>query len=253
MNKFTAGVATGISSLALAVPLIAQIAGAQDAEFTAATATELPVPTQECATSMVNLEEYHLAHFDKMNEKRKQQMQTRIDSLNTIASISDDTQREEAFKKMHEDMRETMDDIEQDEEITALMDATREACGDMMMIGGHAGPGFFKEVRMMKFDLAEELGLTKEELKAELDSGKTIEQIAEDKGVELPARPAFKLRGNIAEKLGMTETELKAELESGKTIEEIAEEKGVELPARPEMGKRVKMFFRGAEPVNMTE
>lgn len=252
MNKFTAGVATGISSLALAVPLIAQVAGAQDVEFTAATGAELPVPTQACAGAMADLEEYHLAHFDKMNEKRKQQMQTRIDALNTIASISDDTQREEAFKKMHEDMRAAIDDIEQDEEITALTDATREACGDVMMFGGHAGPGFMAK-HVVKFDLAEEFGMTKEELKAALEGGKTIQELAEEKGVELPARPAFKLRGNFAEKFGMTEDELKAELEAGKTIEEIAEEKGVELPARPEMGKRVKMFFRGAEPVNMTE
>lgn len=251
MNKFTAGVATGISSLALAVPLIAQIAGAQNVEFTAATEADFPVPTQACAGAMANLEEYHLANFDKMNEKRKQEIQARVDSLNTIASIADDTQREEAFKKMHEDMRATMGDIEKDEEVTTLMDATREACGDVMMFG-HGGPGFMAK-HVVKFDLAEELGMTSDQLKAELDGGKTIEQIAEEKGVELPARPAFKLRGNFAEKLGMTETELKAELDAGKTIEEIAEEKGVELPARPEMGKRVKMFFRGAEPMNMTE
>jgi hypothetical protein len=52
--------------------------------------------------------------------------------------------------------------------------------------GRHGGPGM-----MMRFDLEEKLGMTKEEIKAELDSGKTIEQIAEEHGVTLPARPPF--------------------------------------------------------------
>jgi hypothetical protein len=41
----------------------------------------------------------------------------------------------------------------------------------------------------MKSKVAEKLGMTVDELQDELDSGKTIREIAEERGVEAPARP----------------------------------------------------------------
>jgi hypothetical protein len=44
---------------------------------------------------------------------------------------------------------------------------------------------------MLPGNPAQKLGMTEAELKAAMDSGKTIEQIAEEKGIDLPPRPPF--------------------------------------------------------------
>ncbi len=127
-----------------------------------------------------------------MTAKQKTALQARHDALEAASLIADDTARQEALQSAHETMR---DQKPTDEEIPAelqtIMDSVKSACGGTMMFKGpgmgerhgRGGPGF------MKFDLAEKLGMTAEELKAELSSGKTIEDIATEKDVELPARP----------------------------------------------------------------
>jgi len=104
--------------------------------------------------------------------------------------------------------------------------------------GGNHGGMMDGSARQEK--LAETLGITTEELQTALAGGQTIEEIAAEKGVTLPARPeGFGGRGvpnldKLAETLGMTVADLQAALDGGQTIEEIAAEKGVTLPARPE-------------------
>ena len=103
--------------------------------------------------------------------------------------------------------------------------------------------------------VAETLGITPDELEKELQAGKTIPEIAEEKGIDLTelqssmqtqhAAGGFAGMGmgghgsmagghgqaqeTIANALGLTVEELQAELQAGKTVPQIAEEKGVDL------------------------
>ncbi len=236
-HKFTVGVITGMTALTAAVPLVAQIAGAQTASSATATSVAAqfrgdvmkwtrPAATQEAVQQMIQRDKDFLANVDALVTVQKSATQAHLTALEAAATITDDEAREAAVKKANEDRR------------TAVETAIEANASLKSAMIGFGGPGHHGKM-MMKFDLSEKLGMTAEELKAAIDSGKTIEQIAEEKGVELPAKGAFKMRGpgHLAEKLGMTEDELKAAIESGKTIEQIATEKGVTLPARP-MGGR---------------
>lgn len=85
--------------------------------------------------------------------------------------------------------------------------------------------------------LAGKLGMTLEELQAALNSGQTVQELADAAGVELPQRVAR--GGRLAELLGMTPEELKAALDSGQTVQELADAAGVELPRRVARGGRI--------------
>ncbi len=107
--------------------------------------------------------------------------------------------------------------------------------------GGHGIPGLGLERpgqadRLQ--DLADTFGMTVEELQAALDEGKTIQQIAEEQGVDLYAlhlqRSVERARDHLqaaADTLNMTVDELLSALDEGKTIQQIAEEQGVDLQA----------------------
>lgn len=87
---------------------------------------------------------------------------------------------------------------------------------------------------------AKALNMTATDLSAQLQSGKTLAQIASAQSVDLQtvlqaiqaARP-IRLGGTeldaAAKALGMTSTDLSTELQSGKTLSDIATEKGVNL------------------------
>ena len=87
---------------------------------------------------------------------------------------------------------------------------------------------------------AQALGMTTADLSSELQSGKTLAQIAATQGINLQtvmqaiqaARPVMLGPTELAaaaNALGMTTTDLSAELKSGKTLSAIATEKGVSL------------------------
>lgn len=193
MNKFRLGLITGMSSLVIAVPLIAQVSSAQSTSDVAT--AEPPVPTQACVQAMATLESAHLNNFDAMNAQHKQAMQTRVSALTAAAQIEDDAARQDALKQMREDMKSAMD-ADKDQvpaDIQSAMDAVKTACGDTFMprMGGERGDHMFVGKMEGKFPgfLADKLGMTEDELKAALDSGKTIQDIATEKGVDLPMPP----------------------------------------------------------------
>lgn len=200
MNKFTLGMVAGMSTLTLAVPLAAQLALAAGTESgtTDFTFGEPVSPTQECLLAQVVLEDAHLANFDAIQGQMKTELQSRRDALATVAQITDDATREEALKTMHETMRAAKDGqtFETPAAVETAMEAVRSACGDTMMFmgRGHGPMGF--EMHRMKGPggpghtmLLEKLDMTEEELKAALDEGKSIEDIATEQGIELPKRP----------------------------------------------------------------
>jgi hypothetical protein len=134
MNKFTLGVVSGASSLALAIPLFAQISSAQTAASSVANANR-PVPTQECLTAMVAMEDYHLEHFDAKTSDHKAQMQAHRDAMNTAAKITDEAARKAALENAHGEMRTAKGEMraEPTDEVQALMEAVHEECGNTMM------------------------------------------------------------------------------------------------------------------------
>lgn len=145
MNKFTLGIATGIASLALAVPLLAQISSAASGNASSSTTPRaFPVPTQACVQAMVSLEDARLANFDAETEQRKTMMQAHRDALADTAAIADDAQRREAMQTMREQMRAGKENgqFTPPAAVTAAMEAVRTACGNAGMGMRGFGPGF---------------------------------------------------------------------------------------------------------------
>lgn len=93
---------------------------------------------------------------------------------------------------------------------------------------------------MVFFKLADELDLSLDEIKEEMDSGKGLPEIAEENDIEMKdilPKPDIKpdIKGphipmeELAERLGITVDELKDTMEEGTTIHELAEELGIEV------------------------
>lgn len=191
-NKFTLGVIAGMSSLSLAVPVLAQVAGAQMADEAAVQTSSAPdaggnaffkkfrAPdlTQAGVQSMIDHDTAFLANIDAAIAVQKSAIQARVSALTAAASITDDTQRQDAVKAAQDAFRASIEAA-----ITAHPDLKAALRFDGPEFRKHGGPGHGG------FDLAAKLGMTGDELKAELDAGKTIEDIAAEKGVTLPARP----------------------------------------------------------------
>lgn len=191
-NSFTLGAVSGISALAIAFPVIAQIAGAQSSAASVDTTKprfadrpgfhgERAPLSQEDVLAMIDQHNAFLLNVDAFVAIQKEAIQNHRIALEAAADMEDETERNAAVKAAHEEMRAS---------IEAAVTANPELKSAMMPFG-HGGPGRHGKDEVMRGNLEEKLGLTAEELKIALDSGKTIEEIAEEKGVTLPARPAF--------------------------------------------------------------
>lgn len=195
-KSFLLGATAGATGLALAVPILAQMVSA--ASSTAGTADILktrPVPTQACVQAMADQDGKFLASVDAMITAQKAATKAHQNALVAAAAITDDTARAEAIKAAQEAFRTAMEAAFNADDKKAEMEAMKTACGDshfFMMGAQMGGPGMKFKMHMdgpMGGKLAEKLGMTEAELKAAIDGGKTIEQIATEKGVTLPARP----------------------------------------------------------------
>lgn len=192
-KSFALGAVSGISALTLAFPLVAQFAGAQDSGAPAKTESAddshaffrhnmKPDSTQEGIQKRIDHDTAFLANIDAMIAIQKTATQAHKDALTAALAITDDTARAAAVKAADEAQRTSVETAM--EANPAFKDAMPFGGGmhKMKMRGGH-GP--------MGGDLAEKLGMTQDELKSAIEAGKTIEDIAKEKGIELPARPAF--------------------------------------------------------------
>ncbi len=187
MNKFTLGAIAGMTSLAVAFPIVAQVVGAQSTSSAPSSPSMMErmftkgAPTQAQVQEMITHTDTMLKNIDAITAATKTSLQAHKTALTAAAAITDETQRGEAVKKAHDDMRtsmqKTMTDLGMD--------------GKFMM--GFGGPGHMGGKMKMRGEMkgmfAEKLGMTEVELKAAIDSGKSIEDIAKEKGIELPARP----------------------------------------------------------------
>jgi hypothetical protein len=141
---------------------------------------------QPTLQEMIDRDTMLLANVDSMVATLKTATQAHKAALTAAVSITDAAAQKAAIQKANENMRTTMQ---------AAVEANPDLKGIMMSFGGpggkHGGPGHMK----MKINIAEKLGMTEAELKAAIDGGKTIEQIATEKGITLPARPMKGARG----------------------------------------------------------
>lgn len=190
MNKtFTLGAVTGVTALAVGFPLAATLVGAQEAQESSAPTTTVERPffekrtfTQEDIQTMIDRDNSFLSNIDAFVSIQKEAVQNHRIALQAAADIDDDTARQEAVKAAHETMRS---------EVQEAIEANPDLEGMKFGIGfgpgkGPHGPGMHGDMHGM---LEEKLGMTSDELKAALDAGKTIEEIAAEKGIELPERP----------------------------------------------------------------
>jgi hypothetical protein len=188
-KSFALGAIAGMSSLALAIPVLAQISSAQDSGTTASTAgnaqfwtKRAPDTTTTGIQTRIDHDSAFLTNIDAMIAIQKSAIQTHKDALTAALSITDDTQRAAAIKAADEAMRTSIENaIKANTSLKDLMPFG----GPGLMGGKGRGHG------SMGGDLAVKLGMTETELKAAIESGKTIEDIAKEKGITLPARPAF--------------------------------------------------------------
>jgi hypothetical protein len=188
MHRFTLGAIAGITTLALAIPILAQVSSATTSETGSSVARSRPIPTQQQVQEMVAKDDAFLKNIDAMVTIQKSAIQAHETALTAAASITDDAQRDTAVQKANEDERSAIQNA-----ITANPDLKSA----MMPFGG--GHGFGGRGMMGRGpeadDLATKLGMTETDLKAALDSGKTIEQIATEKGVTLPEKKEGKHGG----------------------------------------------------------
>jgi hypothetical protein len=181
-NSFTLGAVSGISALAIAFPVIAQIAGAQSSTATLDPAQpnlkdrpgfhgERAPLSQEDVLAMIDQHNAFLLNVDAFVAVQKEAIQKHRIALQAAADIEDETERNAAVKAANEDMR-------------AFIEAAVEANPELktaMMPFGHGGPGRHGKDEVMRANIEEKLGMTAEEFKTAIDSGKTIEEIAAEK------------------------------------------------------------------------
>ncbi len=187
-HRFILGVVAGVSSLALVAPLFVQAASSSPAEISAR-----PVPSQACLQAVTAAEEAHLSFMDAMFHARKSALQEHKNALAAAAAIADDAERKDAVQKANVALRTAMQDAHADlpEALQDARDSIRDACDGagfgMGLMGDRAGPmkGFGGRGPVGE-QLAERLGMTAEELKAAIESGKTIQGIAQEHGITLP-------------------------------------------------------------------
>lgn len=228
-KTFALGALSGVTALVIGFPLVAQIAGAQSAPGASLSTVEdrqfaRPPLTDEAIQDMIKGDQALLDSLDEITSTVRTATQAHKDALTAALTISDQESRGDAVRAAMDARRDAL---------KAIIDAHPDLKGAMPFGGRGPGHGRGPDPEM----LADKLGMSVDDLKSAIEAGQSIEQIAAEKGVELPARRMMgghgRMGGRIADKLGMTADELTAALDSGKTIEQIAEEKGVTLPERP--------------------
>lgn len=188
--SFTLGAVSGITALAVGFPIAAQFAAAQSSATPAAgdrPAFHGMAPlSQDDVLAMVDRDNAILLHVDELVAIYKEAVQNHRIALQAAADIEDETARNEAVKAAHEAMRGEIEEaVEANPDLKDAM-----PLGPMHGMGGR-GPGGKGPHGFGPGKLAEKLDMTADELKEQLDAGKTIEEIAEERGITLPARPAF--------------------------------------------------------------
>ncbi len=183
LNKYTIGAIAGITSLAIAIPIIAEVSSAATPATTSSNAPSFtrPIPTQQQVSDMAAKDGAFLKNVDAIVTVEKTATQAHEAALTAAASITDDTQRQAAVQKANQDERTA---------IQSAITANPDLKSAMMPLGGGRGEGFGDRGGFGQGSdltaLATKLGITADQLKTEMQSGKTVQQIATEHGVTLP-------------------------------------------------------------------
>lgn len=186
-KSFTLGAVSGITALAVGFPIAAQFAGAQGASSPGRPKDvfrfekRLPL-SQDDVQELVDRDNAILLHIDAFVSIYKEAVQNHRIALQAAADIADEAERNDAVRAAHEAMHA---------EIKAAIEANPDLQGMMpfgLMKAAH-GPGKHMMKVHFRGELGEKLGMSEEELQAAIESGRTIREIAEEKGVELPEPP----------------------------------------------------------------
>jgi hypothetical protein len=139
-KSFLVGAVSGIVAISVALPVIAQFASAQSssASSTSATATDFMMKhgprtplTQAKVQEMADRDAAFLQNIDAMTAALKTAVEARKTALTAAASITDETARNDAVEKAHDDFRTAME---------AFIAAHPDIKGAMMPFGGPGGP-----------------------------------------------------------------------------------------------------------------
>jgi hypothetical protein len=204
MKKFTLGALAGVTAVIVAVPILAEFTSAQSSSSTSPVPKQRPVPSQACVQALAGSDAAYLANVDTFISAQKSAMQAQESALTAAASVTDSTQRQAAVKKANDDFRAAMKTAMQAQQtaMKTATDAVKSSCGNaagfgggfggfgmgiMGGFGGRGGPGAMMQGQKPdQTAFAAKLGITADQLKTELASGKTIQQIAKEHGVQLP-------------------------------------------------------------------
>lgn len=188
-TSFTLGAVSGISALALGFPLAAQFAGAQSSAGSPTALRTRPAfhsrapLSQDDVRELIDRDNAFLLNVDAFVAIQKEAIQNHRIALEAAADIADETERNEAVIAAHDALRA---------EVSAAIEANPDLTDVLTRFGPHRGRGHMN--MKMGGMPGGKLGMTAEELRAARESGKTIREIAEEKGVEPPMRPTFKAR-----------------------------------------------------------
>lgn len=182
-HKFTLGIVSGMSILALAVPFLAQVSSAATSDATTETSfPDCPAMKLMSIQDRIARDDAFLANVDAMVSIQKSATQTHRDALTAAAALTDETAQQEAVRAADEAYRTMIQDA---------LKANSDLQSVMMPFGGR-GRGMHGGMMGRGPDtenLASKLGMTETELKAALEGGKTMHEIATEKGVTLPTPP----------------------------------------------------------------
>lgn len=193
-KSFTLGAVSGITALAIGFPIAVQFAGAQGIG-SSSTGSKGSVRwekrtsfSQDDVQEMIDRDNQFLLHIDEFVAIQKEAIQNHRIALQAAADTADEADRNEAVRAAHEAMRRHIEDaIEESDGLKGLwMKPFRGPGGPRGGHGGRMGP---------PQELLDAFGMTEEEFRDAHDSGKTIQEMAEEKGVELPARAP--MRGGV--------------------------------------------------------
>ena len=188
-KSFTLGAVSGITALAVGFPIAAQFAGAQSSSSSSTGKKDVirfekhsPL-SQDDVQEMIDRDNAILLNIDAFVSIYKEAVQNHRIALQAAADIADEGERNDAVRAAHEAMH-----MEIKAAIEANPDLKEAMPFAMMGKGPHGGAKHMMKVHL-RGDLEAKLGMTAEELKAAIESGKSIYEIAAEKGIELPERP----------------------------------------------------------------
>lgn len=144
-NKYIIGAAAGATSLAIAFPLVAQLASAATTTdgTTSSRFANRPTPSQACVQAIADKDAAFLANVDTFIAAHKAAVQAHKNALTAAAALTDETQRKAAVDAAEEAFRAAMK-AASDAQQTALkssIDAVKTACGNAGFgMGGFGGP-----------------------------------------------------------------------------------------------------------------